>query len=153
LVSSFANHSRVSKIRRMCAFIVFLSSTAATALTSAARFTGYGGIALLTKSKESRRAITPPSRKLANPAAFENVLATNRFGYFRIHGIAVSPEYSAYASSNTTAVCGAASNSRLNSGKGTSVPVGLFGFAKKKTRGRFRNASRTSDRGNRIFLS
>src|SRR5262249_12686236 len=118
-----------------------------------AKLIGYGGIGLRTSSSEWRRGITPPKRKLARPPAFENVPATNKFGYFRIHGIGVSPEYYAYAPSKTTAARGATFRILPSSGKGTSVPVGLFGFAKKKTRGLFFSSFKMSSRENRISVS
>jgi len=57
--------------------IVAPSFTAASAATSAARFTGKGGMARRTRARDSLQAMTAPSRREASPATFENVLATN----------------------------------------------------------------------------
>ena len=46
-------------------------------------------------AKDSAQAMTAPSRKPANPAAFENVRATKSCGYFLIQGTTVTPENSA----------------------------------------------------------
>ncbi len=71
------------------------SRTAASAATSAAKFTANGGIARRKYLSDSALAITAPSRRPAKPAALENVRAMNRFGYFPMCGTRVTPEKSA----------------------------------------------------------
>src|SRR6059058_1708569 len=100
--------------------------------TSAARFTGNGGMARRTKARDSLQAMTAPRRSEASPATLEKVLATNRLGNFRIQETAEKSENSAYASSITTAVWVAAQRIFLNSLKPKRVPVGLLGLARKR---------------------
>jgi len=146
--NSFANLARISLTSRAYRSIVLRSRIAASAATSAARFTGNGGIALLTMASDSAQASTAPNRSAARPAAFENVRATKRCGCFWIHGTTLTPENSAYASSNTTAVLVAACKICSMAPASTNVPVGLLGLAINKTRGLSRIAASTFPRGN-----
>src|SRR6202043_1413711 len=105
------------------------SCNAASAATNAPILTGKGDIARRSRAIDSRQAIAAPNRSPANPAAFEKVRVTNKFGYLRIHGSTVTSENSAYASSITTTVLLALSKIFLIDALGNSVPVGLLGLA------------------------
>src|SRR5580700_3757740 len=111
---------------------------------------GKGGMARRRSASDFSQAITAPSRRAASPAAFENVRALNRLGYWLIEDVTVAPENSTYASSITTAVCVAALRIFLIASGGRSVPVGLLGLAMNRTRGFFRRAAQTPARGNSI---
>src|ERR1700676_162909 len=130
--------------------MVARSWTAACAATSAAMLMGKGGIARRRSVSDFSRAMTAPRRRAARPAAFENVRALKRLGYWLIQDVTLAPENSTYASSMTTAVCVAALRIFLIASGWRSVPVGLLGLAMKRTRGFLRRAAQTPARGNSI---
>src|SRR5580693_4820181 len=111
---------------------------------------GKGGMARRRSASDFSQAITAPSRRAASPAAFENVRALNRLGYWLIQGVTVAPENSTYASSMTTAVCVTALRILLMASGWRSVPVGLLGLAMNRTRGFLQRAAHMRARGNSI---
>src|SRR5580692_4066355 len=130
--------------------MVARSCTAACAAINAAMLMGKGGMARLRSASDFSQAITAPSRRAASPAAFENVRALNRLGYWLIQGVTVTPENSTYASSITTAVCVAALRVFLIASGWRTVPVGLLGLAMNRTRGFFERAAQMLASGNSI---
>ena len=127
--------------------------SAASAATKAAELTGYGVDARRNASAKSVWANRTPIRSAANPAAFEKVRATIRFDRCRIQGSTVMPENSKYASSTNTSVRGVASRIRSRASRSSSVPVGLFGFARNRMRGAIRKARTIASNGKRIVSS
>src|SRR4029077_9684526 len=112
---------------------------------------GKGGMARRGGARDFSQAITAPRRRAASPAAFENVRAQNRWGYWLIQGVTVALENSTYASSITTAVCVAALRIFSMASGRRSVPVGLLGLAMNRTRGFLQRAAQMSARGNSIL--
>src|ERR1700675_1763397 len=109
-----------------------MSLTAACGAINAAMLMGKGGMAGRRSVSDFSQAIAASNRIVASPAAFENVRALNRLGYWLIQGVMVVPENSTYASSITTAVCVAALRMCLITFAWSSVPVGLLGLAIKR---------------------
>ena len=87
-----------------------------------------GGLRRSSSAATSGAATAQPTRSAASPNAFDIVRSTIRFGCTASCGTHVTPAYSKYASSTTTAASGCARASAAISAGSRSAPVGLLGL-------------------------